>query len=324
MKQPVPASPLVAQPRPGAGLPAIPPWRLACAAVLAAVAIWGILRIVDGCEVGRALEALGRRPGLVALVLAGYTAAFALRAEAWRRLLPAPRTALFGALQASLFLNHLLPVKAGEVARPLLAARHGAALRDAAATTVVTRLLDVAALAGIAGTLLAFSGGGPLVLQATVWPLLVVAGTVAVISWLTRGPGAPAWLPAAAHRAIAAMREGLSSLTPRQVALAAAITLPSWLLEGVVLWAVAEAAGVGLPWHGAIAATAATIVFQVVHVTPGGIGVYEAAMTAALAPYGLAADEGLLLATTAHALKFAYAFTFGAAFGLLALRGGVR
>ena len=42
------------------------------------------------------------------------------------------------------------PFKAGEVARPYFAARHGVPVAEAASTTVVARLLDFAALALIA------------------------------------------------------------------------------------------------------------------------------------------------------------------------------
>ena len=53
---------------------------------------------------------------------------------------PAASGRLFSILQAGLFLNHLLPFKAGEVARPYLATRHGVPAAEAATTTVVARL----------------------------------------------------------------------------------------------------------------------------------------------------------------------------------------
>ena len=59
----------------------------------------------------------------------------------------------------------------------------------------------------------------------------------------------------------------------------------------------------------AIGATAFTILFQVIHLTPGGIGVYETSMTSVLALGGLGADEALTLAVVTHGLKFAYSFT---------------
>ena len=54
---------------------------------------------------------------------------------AWRQLISAGGSvfALFTFLQASLLANHLLPFKLGEAARPLLAARNGVPLAQAAA-----------------------------------------------------------------------------------------------------------------------------------------------------------------------------------------------
>ena len=58
-------------------------------------------------------------------------------------------------------------------------------------------------------------------------------------------------------------------------------------------------------------ATAFTIAFQGFQVTPGGIGLYEASLTAALSLYGVDPATALALALATHALKFAYSFAVG-------------
>src|SRR5688500_3231733 len=95
-------------------------------AIVLAVTTYVLLRLDPG-QLGTAWTAMLGRPGIVLAMGAGYTLAFWLRAIAWRTLLttPQPMGRLFSILQAGLLLNHLLPFKAGEIARPYLATRHG-------------------------------------------------------------------------------------------------------------------------------------------------------------------------------------------------------
>ena len=76
--------------------------------------------------------------------------------------------------------------------------------------------------------------------------------------------------------------------------------------------------GVELSITAAIAVTAFTILFQAFHVTPGGLGIYEAVMTGALYAHGVSWQEGLALAVVTHGLKFAYSYTIALAFTLTA------
>ena len=119
--------------------------------------------LADWAQLADAVATLGQRPELLAALLVSYTAAFALRAVAWRQLMtsPAGPFRLFTCIQAALLANHLLPFKLGEAARPLLASRRGVPLSEAAATTAVARLLDFACLiliAAVCGALVTSSG----------------------------------------------------------------------------------------------------------------------------------------------------------------------
>jgi len=118
--------------------------------VAVAVLVWWL---ADWSELAVAVSTLARRADLLAVLVVTYTAAFALRAVAWRQLMTT-RSGMFGlftCLQAALLANHVLPFKLGEAARPLLAARRGIPLSEAAATTAVARLLDFGCLILIAG-----------------------------------------------------------------------------------------------------------------------------------------------------------------------------
>jgi uncharacterized membrane protein YbhN (UPF0104 family) len=254
---------------------------------------------------------LVRTPALLALFLAAYAGAFVLRAVAWSILVPTLglRHAL-AILHAALFVNHVAPVKAGEIVRPLLAGRRGVAPLDAIATSIVTRIFDVLSLLAIVVLLMPSAANASAAPQVMTL-LLVVGGAIAVagLAWLRAG--SPLF---ARHPFAERLSQALAKLSLPRLAATGLLTLPSWVLEGAVLFVAASALGAEISVETAIAATAFTLLFQTLHITPGGIGVYEASMTGALVAFGLAPDEALSIAVLAHAMKFAYSFTVGLAF----------
>ena len=159
-----------------------------------------------------------------------YAAAFVLRAAAWRLLMvtSVELNALVRNLHLSLVLNHLLPVKAGEVSRPLLAARRGVPLSEAVASTLAARVMDLLCLALLAVVLMpvhravSASALGGLALGAAV---LVGArtrtGTRLLGMTIQRLPGRVSTRVEATSSALAAIRVG-------RLALAMPIVLVSW------------------------------------------------------------------------------------------------
>ena len=291
------------------------PLRWLVAAVIVAAAGVVIAQAADGSLLADGFGELARRPELLALFIGGYAAAFLLRAVAWKALLGRAGASVNGArltaiLHASLFANHALPVKAGEVLRPYLGARAGVAATDATVSTAVARLLDFAALFAIAAALIPLTAGGD-GLPVLIAPALLLAAVAGALFWL-RATNVTWSRFAALERIWLRAREALRALSPRAVIVAFALTVPSWLLESVVVYAAAHALGFDLSIYAAMAVTAFTILFQVFHLTPGGIGVYEASMTAALQAQGMPGGEALTLAVLTHGLKFAYAFGAGA------------
>ena len=286
--------------------------------VVAGALVWGLARLVDGDVVAATVRSLAGRPELWAVVVSTYFGAFALRTVAWARLLPArsrhPRySRLLGIVHLALLANHLLPAKPGDVLRGYLLYRDGVPAADAGVTTVVARLLDLAALAVIAAVLT------PVVLADWLRPVAPVAaaalaigfGAVAVL--LRHRTGWVGWLPGPAARLVASVAEALRSIPPRRTAGAfIAFVLPSWVLEAGVLLAVSEAAGLDLSVAATVAITAFTILVQSVQVTPGNLGVYEATMAGALAAHGVDGGTALAVAAVTHAVKFAYSYAAGA------------
>ena len=280
--------------------------------------------LADWSHLLPALLVLSRRPELLAAFLLSYTCAFALRAVAWRQIMANGGSvfSLFTYLQAALLANHLLPFKLGEAARPLLAARRGAPLAEAAASTAVARLLDFTCLILIAagfGVLLTSLDGGTDWLRSLAIPAGVVMGATSGLMLLRYRALDRIW-PGPLRNRLQTLRSQLALISVGRIARAVLWTLPSWILEAGVLLVAAEALGTELSLAAAVAVTAFTILFQVFHFTPGGIGVYEASMTGALYALGIPWEEGLAVAVLTHGLKFAYSYTVAAAFTLVAVR----
>jgi uncharacterized membrane protein YbhN (UPF0104 family) len=255
-----------------------------------AVAVVYLARVVDPAELGAALAAIADRPGALLGALVLYAAAFAVRSWAWRRVLPAlPYGQSWAALHVSLLGNHVLPFRLGEALR----------------VTSVLRRTDLAA-APVTASAVALRGAdlvAVLALAAVAAGALPGWGWVAGAALLALAGGAGWWLARLRRRGAAVRLPGPG------VAVAATA---AWLLEAAVVWAAAGAAGIALDYPQAVAVTAVTIAAQTVAVTPGGIGGYEAAATAALVGFGAAPGPALAAAVVAHAAKTGYALLVGA------------
>ena len=264
-------------------------------AVLGVAAVY-LTRVVSGPALSDAARAVAADPAGLSIGLACYAAAFALRAALWTRVLPGlPNGHSWAALHVSLLGNHVLPLRLGEALRVTSVTRRtGRETAPVVASTVFLRAADLLAVLALAaaaapGLVLTLTG-------AWIWPagLLLVAVTAAGFAWLrrTRSTGTDA------------------PIAPALLALPVAAA--AWALESAVLFQLADAAGVPLTPYEAVAVTAVTIAAQTVAITPGGIGSYEAAATAALTALGTPAGPAFALALLTHAVKTAYALVTGA------------
>ncbi len=264
---------------------------------LTVVAVGYLLRVADSGAVSASARAIGRHPvGLVVALLA-YAAAFGLRVHGWRRVLPTLSAGqAWAALHVSLLGNHVLPFRLGEALRVTSVIRRTTiSLPLAIASSVTLRAADLLAVLVLAAL------GAPRLLAdlAGFWTVAaaVLVGVVGVV--------------AIQRLRRLRDRDGLRLELPGFAV--AATALVAWLLESVVMWQAARWSGVELSAAEAVAVTAVTIAAQTVAVTPGGIGSYEAAATAALTLLGAAGGPALTVAVTAHAVKTGYALVVGAA-----------
>ena len=261
-------------------------------AALAASAAY-LANVIDAGLLGQVGGAVLADPAGLAVALVVYGSAFALRSWAWRLTLPnlSGRHA-WSALHVSLLGNHVLPLRLGEPLRITSVLRRtrlpaGPVLASAVSLRAADVLI-VLALAAIAAPTVLTDGG-----WWTAVAVGVASGAAALgLYWSRRLRAAGSPLRLAGGRVLAA-------------------TAAAWLLEAGVVWEVARIADLGLtPWD-AIAVTAVTIAAQTVAVTPGGLGTYEAAATAALVAAGVPAGVAVAVALTTHAVKTGYALLLG-------------
>ena len=296
--------------------------RVIVSLAIMAIAALLVYFLADWARLRVAVQEFGGQTWLLVALVVAYTGAFFLRAAAWRSLIAHKigLYPLFVSIQAGLLVNHLAPVKLGEFARPLLATRYGVPIAESVTTMAIARILDFAALLGIAavvGFLVSLSSVSEFWLRGMALSTTLICGFAGGLI-LIRRSGSQEWLPGPLRSRFSVLQSQLRLVSGRRLVLAALWTLPSWVLEASVLIVAAKVLGVELSLAAAIAITAFTILFQVFHVTPGGIGVYEAVMTGALYAHGVSWQEGLALATVTHGLKFAYSYTVALVFTLTA------
>ncbi len=265
-------------------------------------------------------------PVEVALAVAAYTAAFALRAASWRPLIgaPVPLPKLFNLLMGALFLNHAAPAKAGDLARMYALSRRVPAGR-AVTSVVLSRIVDLVGLLAVLAAAWALAGAGG-------WgrlflPALVVAGAVGGLFLLARLrlPDSLSARFGAVARILSRVREALGETGRGALLWAFVFAAPAWLLEAGILYVVGRGLGLGLSPAEVVAATCFAVLVAAVPLTPGALGTYEAGMVAILLAFGASAEPAFAAAVITHAIKFLYAFAaapFAFAEGLAALEKG--
>lgn len=114
---------------------------IAASVIVSGIFLWLALRDVNLAEVGASLASAN--PAWVAAALCALTLGLATRAIRWRGLVgfKVPLIQAFHIMNITFLINQL-PLRAGEVARSLLATRSGVPVITAATSIVVERLLD--------------------------------------------------------------------------------------------------------------------------------------------------------------------------------------
>jgi uncharacterized membrane protein YbhN (UPF0104 family) len=296
--------------------------RWAPGLIISAVAVALLLRVVDLNLLAKAWQ----QANLLYLVPGGTLLLLAMvaRGGAWHVLsgrLSRPARA-FWVLNVGYLVNAILPLRLGDLARALLAGSPRAGetstltASGALSSVVLERVLDLVCTFGLVMLALPVvagqAWGGRTIVWTTGVAVIGVAGVL--VAGLLRGPlvrwlgaRAPAGSPAARWVArIEQFLRGLEALRDWRIALPAMLLLILtwfiWLLEyTVMLRAFVPQATLA---DGLIALVGSALGMMIPS-SPGGIGVYEAAVVGALAVIGIESERALAYAITVHVLNSA-------------------
>ena len=295
--------------------------------VLAVALLLWALRGVHLDEVIRHIRSAQPWPLFAATVLATLT--FPLRLVRWRLLLrhedgrSVAATPLWHAVAIGFMANNLLPFRAGELVRVLVATRLAGVRFSATLSSIaVERIFDGLAVLGMMSFALLASdlprdvavGGvrvahaaqvaGGMVAVALLAAILVVAFPLAAERLVRR------LLPAGRFadrivRLIEGIRQGLAAL--RSPALLAGVvfwSLVLWLVNAYALYLGFKAFGISVDLLGALLLQGILVLGISVQLTPGYVGQFEAAIVAALALYGVPNDLASSYAIAYHGATF--------------------
>jgi uncharacterized protein (TIRG00374 family) len=263
------------------------------------------------------LEALADvRPGWVLVSVLILLGEFAIRAVRWRTLLkPVAPQASFSALLAATLIggavNTLLPMRAGDVARPLIAHRRtGLPVTTLVVTNVVERVFDLVGMLFVlllALATLPTSHGpeGVLVDNLRRYGLLLGGSGMLGLLFLSLLARNRAWLApwverlvavlphapgTVARRLLVGLMDGMAVMAhPSQILAAVGASLLLWFNGALAIYVLFQAFGLGLPFGAAAFTGVALALTVVLPQAPGFVGVFHVAIEKTMVLWGLAA-----------------------------------
>lgn len=227
------------------------------------------------------------------------------------------KRSVFSAVSVGLPAAFFLPLRLGELVRPLMISRAGVPLPSAVASVVVERVADALWNVGTFFILLQLLPGtadvDPLFRTAAQGALVMFGSGLAflAVAYVARGPVlgllervvsvVSPKLAKALVGLTATFLDGLGALgTPLRIGAFFGLTALYWGLNGWGAWFIARSYGLDVPpmagWF-----TIACVVFAVmVPAGPGYVGVYEIAFQAGMAPFKASPQEALVVGAVSH------------------------
>ena len=291
---------------------------------MAALFVWSSLHGFHGREFGEAVMQMLYSPGILLFITAGYGFSLVLKAIAWRLYVGREREDKLREyvypLIIALLVNHVLPIKVGDLARTgMLVRLTRMRWDDALHSVAIMRLLDMVSL-----LLIGSVGAVILGLEASHEWIIIAIGSMLLIllfflivrniymnkrdKWSVLNNFRVQATLAFAKRHL--VRFGLIIRSPRGVIIIA-LTFVSWIMEGTVVYGVIRAMHLQVGALQAVWANGMTIAGQGFHVTPGGIGTYETTLTVSLGLLGMAVSKAYIVALVSHSYKFMFAYIGG-------------
>ena len=302
------------------------PIRTMIVLLFATVTVLSVIMLADLSLITTGITGFVKAPLLLLAFGIAYAGAFYLRAIAWNILSPSlGQFRAFSILHVSLFANHAAPVKVGEIIRPALSARLGISKTESIVSSITCRALDFICLLIIVAALVPLGFSKQIFeykFLSDYWQFIAIFSCV--LAFVITELFVSTQLFSKPRALLLSYISQLGQYPFRKLLNSSVVTMLSWILEGSVVYIAAASLGLDVALTVAVAATAFTLLFQVFHVTPGGIGVYEAAMTAVLVAFGISPAEALSIAVLAHGMKFLYSFSVGLVFTLIATRSSLN
>jgi phosphatidylinositol alpha-mannosyltransferase len=288
---------------------------------------------LSNLDLSRSLNALTNvRPALVAVTLGLLSVSLLARAEGWYVILlgaaistPISRLVSARATMIGVMVSATLPGRLGEPVRVFVVARRAGDTRSSlalvAGTVLAQTLLNMAALVALASVLVA----SITVFRDAAWAIALAAAIpVVIVGVILAGPrllDRTAHKTTALGRAAAFARNELDHIRgglrvfsrPRDAFHAGVAQLAAWVLQLLACYALLGAFGLSTPSRlGAAAAVlVATNLAAVLPVTPGNVGVFQAACVVALAAYGVDTDRALAYGVVLQLLEVTTAIALG-------------
>lgn len=295
---------------------------------ITAALVWWAFHQVDFAVVWSTIRTVHIVPLLLAVAVA--TLPFLLRVPRWRLLLryddgsALPTGPLCHAIAIGFAANNVLPFRAGELLRVGAVSRlarvaFAAALSSVAVERVVDALTVVALMAGglVGGQLpstVTLGGTTPVAVVAQRTGIVCLAALLVAI--------AAAWrrdltlqlferlvpsgrIGRALVQFVDRLLSGLSALRdPRRALPVVGWSLVIWLVNATAFYVAFKAFNFALPFTGALVLQGALMIGIAVPSTPGYAFVFEAAIVAALALYGVPTAPAFAFAVTYHVATF--------------------
>jgi putative heme transporter len=231
-------------------------------------------------------------------------AALGAKGWAWHLLLrPVAKHPFWLAQEANLVgaaVNSLSVAVIGEAARVrFLVNRSTVAMSSAVASVVWTRALE-----GIGLAAFILAGGMVLPLPALargaqIGAAAVIAG-LGVLVWFRGWRAPPAWLPAPARKAMVVFGE-IGSW--RRVVAPIGLALVNWIAQWATYHLTLAATGIPTTPASSFTATLASNIGGALRLTPGNVGITQAAIAVALLPFGVNPAEAVAASIVLQALQ---------------------
>ncbi len=253
------------------------------------------------------------------LVLA---AAVLVRALRWRLMFVSEREPPVKDVTVSLLIgylfNNILPARAGDPIRALvLHQRTGISRGEALGTVGTERVFDTICLLLLLFVAQPFLPEVSWIRNAAMFAAVVGTAVLAFVFVVARYDARPiAWLlrpfarlpkvsPADTEQAAVNIVRGLEGFRNLKLAsIVFLVTLVSWLMVAASVWLLTFAFDLKVGFGAAVLITIAANLALILPSSPGGLGVFEAAVLAALSAYGISASEALSYAVVLHGLNF--------------------